>query len=148
MDNVNERVEHGLCKTVTARKWDAGMEKISCSLPKASQAKDNDVWSKMDFLKVSLEQVQEPFRQLGLLDDGVAFHKGFFQHSLPPLRKQLLAEKKSIAVLRMDGDMFESTMDILYNLYDLVRVGGCIIIDEFSIAEAREASPRSSRTMG
>jgi hypothetical protein len=30
-DNVYDRVEHGLCKTVTARKWDAGMEKISCS---------------------------------------------------------------------------------------------------------------------
>ena len=108
-------------------------------LPKASQAKDSDVWSKMDFLKVSLEEVQEPFRQLGLLDHGVAFHEGFFQHSLPPLRKQLLANKKRIAVLRMDGDMFESTMDILYNLYDLVSVGGCIIIDDFSIAEAREA---------
>ena len=108
-------------------------------LPKASQPKDRDVWSTMDYLKVPLEEVQEPFRQLGLLDDGVAFHKGFFQHSLPPLRKQLLAEKRSIAVLRMDGDMFESTMDILYNLYDLVPVGGCIIIDDFSIAEAREA---------
>ena len=108
-------------------------------LPKASQAKDNDIWSEMDYLKVSLEQVQEPFEQLGLLDHGVAFHKGFFQHSLPPLRKQLLAEKKSIAILRMDGDMFESTMDILYNLYDLVAAGGCIIIDDFAIAAAREA---------
>ena len=108
-------------------------------LPKASQAKDRDVWSEMDFLKVSLEEVQEPFRQLGLLDHGVAFHKGFFQHSLPPLRKQLLASNRTIAVLRMDGDMFESTMGILYNLYDLVAVGGCIIIDDFSIPEAREA---------
>ena len=108
-------------------------------LPKASQTKDRDVWSKMDFLKVSLEEVQEPFRQLGLLDHGVAFHKGFFQHSLPLLRKQLLANKKRIAVLRMDGDMFESTMDILYNLYDLVSVGGCIIIDDFAIREAKEA---------
>lgn len=108
-------------------------------LPKASQAKDRDVWSEMDFLKVSLEEVQEPFRQLGLLDPSVAFHKGFFQHSLPPLRKQLLASNRTIAVLRMDGDMFESTMDILYNLYDLVSVGGCIIIDDFAIREAKEA---------
>lgn len=108
-------------------------------LPKASQAKDSDVWSDMNFLKVSLEQVQEPFRQLGLLDHGVAFHKGYFQHSLPPLRKQLQASNRTIAVLRMDGDMFESTMDILYNLYDLVSVGGCIIIDDFTIHEAKEA---------
>lgn len=108
-------------------------------LPKASQAKDRDVWSEMDFLKVSLEEVQEPFRQLDLLDHGVTFHKGFFQHSLPPLRKQLLASNRTIAVLRMDGDMFESTMDILYNLYDLVSVGGCIIIDDFAIQEAKEA---------
>jgi O-methyltransferase len=108
-------------------------------LPKASQERDRDVWSEMNFLKVSLEQVQEPFKQLGLFDDGVAFHKGFFKHSLPLLRKQLLAEKKNIAVLRMDGDMFESTMDILYNLYDLVSVGGCVIIDDFEIREAKEA---------
>lgn len=108
-------------------------------LPKASQPKDRDVWSKMDFLKVSLEQVQEPFRQLGLLDNGVAFHKGFFHQSLPQLRKLLLSNNKRIAVLRMDGDMFESTMDILYNLYDLVSVGGCIIIDDFAIREAKEA---------
>jgi len=39
----------------------------------------------------------------------------------------------------MDGDMFESTMDILYNLFDLVPVGGCIIIDDFEIREAKEA---------
>ena len=107
-------------------------------LPKATQEKDNDMWSKMQYLQVSLEDVQAPFRELGLLDH-VVFHKGFFQDALPKLRDQQIANNRSIAILRMDGDMFESTMDILYNLYDLVPVGGCVIIDDYTIMEAKEA---------
>ena len=136
---VSSLFARGVLKALIANDRTVHLVDSFNGLPKASQERDRDVWSEMDFLKVSLEEVQEPFRQLGLLDHGVAFHKGFFQHSLPPLRKQLLANAKKIAVLRMDGDMFESTMDILYNLYDLVSVGGCIIIDDFSITEAREA---------
>jgi Macrocin-O-methyltransferase (TylF) len=108
-------------------------------LPKATQDKDDDKWSEMPFLQVSLEDVQAPFKELGLFDHGVAFHKGFFQDALPKLREQLIANKRNIAILRMDGDMFESTIDIFYNLYDLVPVGGCVIIDDYTIVEAREA---------
>ena len=36
-----------------------------------------------------------------------------------------------IAILRMDGDFYESTMDTLNNLYDPVVPGGVIIIDDY-----------------
>lgn len=108
-------------------------------LPVPTQSNDVDSWSRMHFLRVPLEEVQRPFRQLGLLDDGVAFHKGFFQNSLPVVRQQLMQSNRPIAVLRMDGDMYESTMDILYNLYDLVSVGGCVIIDDYTIVYAKRA---------
>ena len=42
-------------------------------------------------------------------------------------------------MLRADGDMYESTMDIVFNLYDKLSVGGFIIIDDYGIAECKRA---------
>ena len=88
------------------------------------------------------EEVQSKFQQLGLLVDGnVVFVKGFFNESCPSLRRSMMTDAHSgrIAVLRLDGDMFESTMDILFNLYDLVPVGGYVIVDDYIIREAKKA---------
>ncbi|CAF5214046.1 unnamed protein product, partial [Rotaria magnacalcarata] len=52
-------------------------------LPKARTSNDNDNWSKMEYLKVSLEEVQTNFRSFHLLDDRVHFCKGYFVDSLP-----------------------------------------------------------------
>jgi hypothetical protein len=81
--------------------------------------------------------VRYGFEALGLLDAGVQFHKGFFEHSLP--RARPLLQTRRIAVLRMDGDMYESTTDILYNTYEYVSVGGAVIIDDFNIPFCRAA---------
>ena len=108
-------------------------------LPRSTTARDSDVWSKMDYLKVSKDEIAASFRDLDLLDGGVRFHKGFFRYSMPRLRAELTTDEKQIAVLRMDGDMYESTMDILYNLYDLVPMGGCVIVDDWSIPECKQA---------
>nr|WP_245541542.1 TylF/MycF family methyltransferase [Smaragdicoccus niigatensis] len=84
-------------------------------------------------LAVSEEQVAENFRRYGLLDDQVVFLKGFFSESLPgaPIEK--------LAVLRLDGDMYESTIDALVNLYSKVSDGGYIIVDDYAIEGCREA---------
>ncbi|CAF4268930.1 unnamed protein product, partial [Rotaria sordida] len=42
-------------------------------LSKATAKNDNDNWSKMEYLKVSLEEVQINFRSFNLLDDHVHF---------------------------------------------------------------------------
>lgn len=34
-------------------------------------------------------------------------------------------------VLRLDGDMFESCLDILTNLYDKLTIGGFVLIDDW-----------------
>ncbi|QHT70538.1 hypothetical protein GXP67_29750 [Rhodocytophaga rosea] len=52
--------------------------------------------------------------------------KGWFSETLP---KNNIAGK--IAILRLDGDWYESTMDCLENLYDKVITGGIIIIDDY-----------------
>lgn len=81
-------------------------------------------------LAVSLEEVKRNFEQYGLLDEQVKFLKGWFSETLPnaPIEK--------IAVLRMDGDMYESTMDTLINLYHKIVEDGYIIVDDFGAVPA------------
>jgi hypothetical protein len=105
-------------------------------LPPSSNAMDSDIWSTMDFLMVPENQVQAKFCELHLNGSNIAFEKGFFNESCARLRNKMLETKESIAVLRMDGDMYESTMDILFNLYDLVPVGGFVIVDDYYSVKA------------
>lgn len=76
-------------------------------------------------LAVSLEQVQENFRKYDLLDGQVRFLKGWFSETLPE------APIGRLAILRLDGDMYESTMDALIHLYDKVAPGGFVIVDDY-----------------
>jgi len=39
----------------------------------------------------------------------------------------------------MDGDMYESTMDQLFNLYAKVSLGGVIIVDDYNVRECNKA---------
>ena len=36
-----------------------------------------------------------------------------------------------LAVMRLDGDMYVSTVDVLYNLYDKLSIGGYMIMDDW-----------------
>jgi hypothetical protein len=76
-------------------------------------------------LAVGLEEVQRNFAAYGLLDNQVRFLKGWFKDTLPS------APIKTIAVLRLDGDYYESTRDALTNLYDKVSIGGYVIVDDY-----------------
>ena len=108
-------------------------------LPPASQKEDTDVWSKIKSLEVSKEIVIGHFKEFFLLDDSVHFIQGYFVYSLPCLRKSLKGSDRALAVLRADGDMYESSMDILFNLYEFVPVGGFVIIDDWGIAVCKKA---------
>jgi O-methyltransferase len=77
------------------------------------------------FLAVSLEEVSGLFEQYGLLDDQVKFVKGWFKDTLPAVPIDTLA------LLRLDGDLYESTMDALNPLYRKVSTGGFVIIDDY-----------------
>src|SRR5262249_7246717 len=80
-------------------------------------------------LAVSLEEVKSNFERYGLLDERVKFLKGWFKDTLPsaPIGK--------LALLRLDGDMYESTMDALVALYDKVVPGGAVIVDDYGAVE-------------
>lgn len=81
--------------------------------------------SKIPILAITLEDVQENFRRYGLLDNQVRFLKGWFCDTLPT------APIKQLAILRLDGDLYESTMDALNALYHKVSPGGFIIVDDY-----------------
>jgi hypothetical protein len=76
-------------------------------------------------LAVPLEQVQELFARYGLLDAQVRFLKGWFKETLKD------ASIDRLALLRLDGDLYESTMDTLVPLYDKVSPGGFVIVDDY-----------------
>ena len=76
-------------------------------------------------LAVAVEQVQQRFTAYGLLDDQVQFLKGWFKNTLPR------APIERLAVARLDGDMYESTMDGLTWLYPKLSPGGFLIVDDY-----------------
>jgi O-methyltransferase/8-demethyl-8-(2,3-dimethoxy-alpha-L-rhamnosyl)tetracenomycin-C 4'-O-methyltransferase len=84
-------------------------------------------------LGCSEAQVRENFSRYGLLDELVEFLPGMFADTLPT------APIDEIAVLRMDGDLYESTMDALVSLYPKLSVGGYAIVDDYAIPACKQA---------
>ncbi len=76
-------------------------------------------------LAVSEEKVRSNFEKFDLMDDQVKFLKGWFSDTLPT------APIEKLAVLRLDGDMYSSTMDALNALYHKVSKGGFVIVDDY-----------------
>jgi O-methyltransferase len=105
--------------------------------PKAGVWRDDErgrLWEFGNTLAVSLEQVRANFERYGLLDDRVRFLPGWFCDTLPA------APIERLALMRLDGDLYESTMDALRALYPkLSSEGYCIIDDYYSHSGARQA---------
>lgn len=96
-------------------------------------ADEGDEHHRVPELAVPLEVVQENFRRYGLLDDQVRFVQGWFSDTLPGLRDARWA------LIRLDGDMYESTMDALENLYPQLSPGGYVIVDDGALPPCRAA---------
>lgn len=86
-------------------------------------------WHTNPFLAVTKEAVQRNFESFDLLDDRVHFLKGWFKDTLPT------APIEQVAVLRLDGDLYASTMDALVPLYPKVSPGGFIIVDDYGLPQ-------------
>jgi hypothetical protein len=83
----------------------------------------------LDRFRVELVTVQANFARYGLLDQHVRFLPGWFRDTLPK------APMKRIAVLRLDGDYYESTRDTLTWLYPKLSAGGFVIIDDWGLGD-------------
>lgn len=93
--------------------------------PARFPADADDELSSHEYLSVSLETVRENFNRYDLLDDQVRFLPGWFRDTLPT------APIGSLAVLRLDGDLYESTWEALESLYPKLSVGGYAIVDDY-----------------
>jgi len=99
-----------------------------------SQDEGDRFWTYNDVLSVPLGEVRANFERYGLLDHQVRFLKGWFKDTLAA------APIERLAVLRLDGDMYSSTMDQLDALYSKLSIGGYAIVDDYySVAVCREA---------
>jgi O-methyltransferase len=102
--------------------------------PERWPAEEGDEHWTQGELAVPLEEVQANFARYGLLDEGVRFLVGWLADTLPA------APIERLAVLRLDGDMYGSTMEALEALYPKLSVGGYVIIDDYgAIPRCKEA---------
>jgi len=84
-------------------------------------------------LAVSLEEVKSNFAKYNMLDDQVRFLKGWFRDTLPS------APIDKLAILRLDGDMYESTIQALDALYDKVSAEGFVVVDDYAFPPCQKA---------
>src|SRR5271156_1792345 len=73
--------------------------------------------------------VKNNFKAFGMLDERVRFLAGWFKDTLPK------APIDSISILRLDGDMYESTTDALNALYAKITPGGFVVVDDYGLQE-------------
>jgi O-methyltransferase len=84
---------------------------------------------RIPWMAASLDAVRDNFETYELLGDGVRFLPGLFADTLPG------APVERLAILRIDGDLYESTRDALEAMYDRVSVGGYVIVDDYNCLE-------------
>ncbi len=78
--------------------------------------------------------MQESFRRLDLLDEQVVFLPDGFEDTLAK------APIERLAVLRLNGDMYGSTVNALTALYPKISPGGFVIVDDYgAVAGCRAA---------
>jgi hypothetical protein len=87
-------------------------------------------WHLYKELTVPLEDVRQRFRDYDLLSDNVRFVEGFYEETLQDIAIE------SVALLRIDCDMYGSTTTVLEALYDRISPGGIVAVDDYFSIEA------------
>jgi O-methyltransferase len=76
-------------------------------------------------LAIGERVVRDNFKRYGLLDESVVTVPGWFKDTLHTV------PSSQFALVRLDGDLYESTMQGLKALYPRLAPGGFIIIDDY-----------------
>eukprot|EP00667_Euglena_gracilis_P015690 EG_transcript_16352 len=75
----------------------------------------------------SMAAVQRSFKGYDLLNDNIKWLPGYFNETLPKAKKQWTA----FAVIRLDGDLYQSVYESFVHLYPLLSRGGYVIVDDY-----------------
>jgi|WetSurMetagenome_2_1015567.scaffolds.fasta_scaffold228846_2 O-methyltransferase len=81
----------------------------------------------------SLKTVQQNMKNWGIPEELLVYHVGWFCDTVPE------AEIGPIALLRLDGDLYESTRVCLEHLYPKMSPGGWAICDDWTLDGCRKA---------
>lgn len=82
----------------------------------------------------SLENTQKFMHKCWKIDpDWCVYHVGWFKDTIPD------AQIEQIAILRLDGDLYESTKVCLKYLYPKLSANGFCIIDDYALSGCRMA---------
>ncbi len=87
----------------------------------------------------SLEAVKQHMAEWGIPDELLVYHPGMFEETVPWYSRIPQTPVRPIALLRLDGDLYESTRVCVEHLAPLVSPGGWIIVDDFGLSGARKA---------
>jgi O-methyltransferase len=101
--------------------------------PEKYPADAGAAWHLRPLTEVGVEHVKRNFDRYGLFDDQVKFLPGWFRDTLST------APVGRLAVLRLDGDLYESTIDALVPLYPKLSPGGFLIVDDYNLPMCRQA---------
>lgn len=91
--------------------------------------KEDNGQGKTGRYKASYDTFVNNLKAVGSFDDRLIIAKGWFKDTCP------ISPVKKIAFLRLDGDLFASTMDAITALYDRVVPGGYIYVDDYGTFE-------------
>ncbi len=168
LENIQQCVEDVLAKNITGDLietgvWRGGAIIFMRSILKAYAVKNRRVWAADSFaglpkpdaarypadegdklyahpeLAISLDAVRANFEKYGLLDEQVCFLPGWFRDTLPS------APFDRLALIRLDGDLYESTHVALEALYPKLSRGGYVIIDDYGACAGCEKAVRDFR---
>jgi O-methyltransferase len=106
----------------------------------AYPADAGDLHHTVDFLAISLEEVKRNFSRYDIATENVRFLQGWFRDTLPTLRHE------QWSLVRLDGDMYESTMLALEELYPRLSPGGYVIIDDYGAVDGCRHAVEDFRT--
>lgn len=98
--------------------------------PDAFPADKGDKLYSYEELAIGLDEVKATFAAYGLLDDQVQFVKGWFKDTLH------LIEAQRFSIVRLDGDMYESTIQGIEALYPKLQKGGYLVVDDYGAVPA------------
>lgn len=91
-------------------------------------------------LAISQSTVKDNFRRFGVSLGNVNFVEGWFRDTLPKLAESLAEIGRNLSLLRLDGDLYESTYVALEHLYPRVSPGGFVIVDDYDDIPACKAA--------
>jgi len=92
----------------------------------------------------SVNQVSRYMCQWGIDPSLLVYHPGWFQNTVEDAAKQM----GPIAVLRLDCDLYTSTMACLPHLYPKLSRGGYYITDDYTLTGAKRATDEYLASIG